>query len=76
MPLVANPPLPWPRPPPARDHDGRVTLEDLYCLAELCLQRSKHYQNFEFAAQMRGYCTLLLWQAMCAPGGQHTFVQW
>lgn len=53
-----------------------MTLEDLYSLAELCLQRTKMYQNFEFQAQMRGYCTLLLWQAMCAPQGQHNFVQW
>ena len=53
-----------------------MTLEDLFSLAELCLQRSKLYQNFEFQAQMRGYCTLLLWQAMCAPSGQQAFVQW
>lgn len=59
-----------------RNHDGKITLEDLVSLASLCKQRSKHYQAFEYAAQLQGFCSLNLWQAMCSPDGMDRFINW
>lgn len=71
--LQANLP---PLPAFCRKHDGRATLEDFIALADLCQRRSKCYQSFEFTAQMQGFCSLKLWQAMCGPDGQEQFVNW
>ena len=45
-------------------------------MAALCQQRSARYQSFEYAAQLQGFCSLKLWQAMCAPDGQENFINW
>ena len=58
------------------NRDGRVTLAELHALADLCRARSRRYQSFEFEAQMRGYCSLQLWRAMCAADGQSAFTSW
>jgi len=58
------------------DNDGRVTLQELNSLADMCRERSTYYQNFECSAQIQGFCCLQLWQSMCSPGGQEQFTDW
>lgn len=59
-----------------RNHDGKVTLEDFYTLAELCWQRRHCYQTFEYTAQLQAYCSLQLWRALNSPDGEAAFVDW
>lgn len=61
-----------------RDHDGKVLLEDLIALANMCRRRSQlaAYQPHELPVQVRGFCLLQLWQAMGTSGGQDAFVNW
>ena len=53
-----------------------MTLDDLCALADLCQRRSRSYQAFELATQLQAFCSLTLWQAICAPGGHEHFVNW
>jgi hypothetical protein len=64
--------------PHRRQHDGKFTLEDLLAFSLLCRQRA-HYQSFpsfEASAHLQGYCSLRLWQALCAPDGHESFANW
>ncbi len=70
------PRLTLPPSPPPRDHDGRFTLDDLIALAAMCRRRSRCYQSFEYSAQLQGFCSLHLWQAMAAPNGRDAYVNW
>ena len=70
-----------PLPPPSlpqscRDHDGKITLEDLIALSNFCRKRSRWYQSFEYSAQLQGLCSLHLWHAISGSNGQELFVNW
>lgn len=71
-----RPDSPSPPSAPPRDHDGRFTLDDLIALAAMCRRRSRCYQSFEYPAQLQGFCSLHLWQAMAAPNGRDAYVNW
>lgn len=52
------------------DRDGRVTLDDLAALGDLCLGRVRLYQSFEYTPQLEGYFSLQLWRALATdPAG-------
>lgn len=51
-------------------------MEDLLALLELCRARAREYQAFELEKSLQGYCTLQMWRAMSAPGGQQQFADW
>ena len=57
-----------------RSHSGKITLEDLEDLAEVCLHRSKAYQSYEREAQLQAYCTMALWRGVGA--SPQAFVDW
>ncbi|PRW45239.1 hypothetical protein C2E21_6322 [Chlorella sorokiniana] len=59
-----------------RSHTGRVTINDLLALVELCRTRARHYQSFELEAQLQGYCTLQMWRALSGPDGVQQFAAW
>lgn len=65
-----------PRPVLCRNHSGRITLDDLAALLELCRSRAREYQSFECEAMLQGYCTLQMWRAMSAPDGRQQFAAW
>jgi hypothetical protein len=62
--------------PACRNHNGRIALEDLNALLELCRARARSYQSFECEAMLRGYCTLQMWRAMSGCDGLQTFRSW
>lgn len=39
--------------PRHRSHTGRVGIDDLLALLELCRTRARHYQSFELEAQLQ-----------------------
>ena len=51
-----------------RDKRGRISLADLHALVELCQQRVRCYQLYEFQMQMQGYCSLQMWHFIVASG--------
>jgi hypothetical protein len=42
----------------------------------MCRRRSRCYRSFEYSAQLQGFCSLQLWQAMAAPNGRDAYVNW
>lgn len=59
-----------------RTHSGRIGVDDLLALLDLCRSRAREYQLFELEAQLQGYCTLQMWRAMSAPDGLQQFTNW
>lgn len=70
------PPCLPPRHPHSRTHSGRISVDDLLALLELCRSRAREYQCFELEAQLQGYCTLQMWRAMSGHEGQQQFSNW
>lgn len=52
LPCYRNPPTPW-QAHLCRSHTGRVSIDDLLALLELCRTRARHYQSFELEAQLQ-----------------------
>ncbi|KAI3426302.1 hypothetical protein D9Q98_008675 [Chlorella vulgaris] len=59
-----------------RSHTGRITMDDLTALLDVCRLRSREYQSFELEAMLHGYFTLQMWRAMSAPSGLQAFSTW
>jgi hypothetical protein len=59
-----------------REHDGRFTLPNVLDMLELGREQSRLHQPYELAAQMSGFCTLQMWQALSREGGVPSFVEW
>ena len=59
-----------------RNHDGRITLEDLYQLEAFCREKGAHYQTFEQPAQLQALCTVRLWRDLNTPDGNEIFTNW
>eukprot|EP01025_Chloroclados_australasicus_P012432 TRINITY_DN15725_c0_g1_i1.p2 TRINITY_DN15725_c0_g1~~TRINITY_DN15725_c0_g1_i1.p2 ORF type:complete len:175 (+),score=36.30 TRINITY_DN15725_c0_g1_i1:491-1015(+) len=55
--------------------DGRFTLEELYKFAIIAGERIRMYQPHEFQSQVQGYCSLVMWKAICTQG-DGVFVEW
>lgn len=61
---------------PYREHDGRLTLSNVIDMLELGREQSRLHQPYEFAAQLSGFCTLQMWQALSQQGGVDRFAEW
>lgn len=59
-----------------KEHDGRFTLPNVLDMLELGREQSRLHQPYELAAQMSGFCTLQMWQALSREGGVPSFVEW
>eukprot|EP01024_Parvocaulis_polyphysoides_P033307 TRINITY_DN29669_c0_g1_i1.p1 TRINITY_DN29669_c0_g1~~TRINITY_DN29669_c0_g1_i1.p1 ORF type:complete len:223 (-),score=21.91 TRINITY_DN29669_c0_g1_i1:22-690(-) len=55
--------------------DGKFTLDELYSFAKLAAERIRMYQPHEFQSQVQGYCSLVMWKAVCVQGNA-MFVEW
>mmetsp|Transcript_33807 Transcript_33807/g.70917 ORF Transcript_33807/g.70917 Transcript_33807/m.70917 type:complete len:221 (-) Transcript_33807:17-679(-) len=58
-----------------RDHDGRISLDDLMKFATFCASKGKDCQPHEFQLQMQGHCTLSMYDTLSA-AGIDIFVAW
>jgi hypothetical protein len=60
-----------------RNHDGKITLEELYRLAEFCKEQGSQYPSYEQETNLRALCTLTLWQEVGATQeGKDLFINW
>lgn len=59
-----------------KEHDGRFTLPNVLDLLEFGREQSRLHQPYEFAAQLSGFCTLQMWQAISQQGGVDRFAEW
>eukprot|EP01023_Acetabularia_acetabulum_P062770 TRINITY_DN778_c1_g1_i1.p2 TRINITY_DN778_c1_g1~~TRINITY_DN778_c1_g1_i1.p2 ORF type:complete len:220 (+),score=50.56 TRINITY_DN778_c1_g1_i1:283-942(+) len=55
--------------------DGKFTLEELYKFAAIAGERIRLYQPHEFQSQVQGYCSLVMWKAVCVQG-DGMFISW
>eukprot|EP00890_Picochlorum_soloecismus_P005762 jgi/Picsp_1/6187/NSC_03541-R1_hypothetical protein CHLNCDRAFT_144926 [Chlorella variabilis] len=60
-----------------RNHDGKVTLEELNQLERFCRDRGSQFQSFEMGAQLQALCTITLWQEVTQDDdGKDMFTNW
>lgn len=57
------------------DRNGRVTLQELMQFATMCAKKRKDFRQHEFPLQMKGFCTLCMFDAVTVEG-EEAFVLW
>jgi len=55
---------------------GRFYAEDLYDFAEIYAAQAAYNKTYDFQSKFQAYCTLLMWNEVCKPGGIDEFVEW
>lgn len=59
-------------------HDGKIALEDVLTFVEFCRHELRHstVSSLDSSSTLQGYCSLRLWQALCASDGHEAFANW
>ena len=60
-----------------RNHDGKITLDELYGLLDFCRQEGMKFPTYEQENNLRALCTIKLWEDVgSSPEGKDAFVHW
>jgi hypothetical protein len=60
-----------------RNHDGKITLDELYGLLDFCREEGMKFPTYELENNLRALCTIKLWEDVGAgPEGKEAFVHW
>lgn len=60
-----------------RNHDGKITLDELYGLLDFCREHGAKYPTYEQENNVRALCTIKLWEDVGKGSeGKEAFVNW
>eukprot|EP00889_Picochlorum_renovo_P006802 jgi/Picre1/33832/NNA_001311.t1 len=60
-----------------KNHDGKITLEELYDLEDFCREKGSKYPSYEQEANVKALCTIRLWKDVgMTPDGKDMFTNW